>query len=122
MTTLATSPSWQSIIILTVFTSVYITFILKKLLAAKIDLYDFIMLSTVSLLPSAFIFFPKLGYMLAVLTGISVPYILLFSALFFILFVICHQLIVTCHKLERENRLLIQEISLLKKHIGFQSN
>lgn len=122
MSTLTTSPSWQSIVILAGFTSIYLTYILKKLLSAKIDLFDFLMLSTVSLLPSAFIFFPKLGYLLAVVTGISVPYILLFSALFLILFIICHQLIVTCHKLERENRLLIQEISLLKNHIDLHSS
>lgn len=109
--------SSRVLFIVAVFAVVHYIYILRQLILSRIDLYDFLLLSTVSMLPVLFLWVPGLDRWLADLIGISFPFILLFSLLLLALFIICHQLIMTCHRLEGHNRLLIQEVSLLKARL-----
>ena len=79
-----------------------------------IDLYDFIMLSMVAIRPLIFVTIPAIANLGAELTGVRLPFVIMFSALFVVLFIISHRLTSKITKLENDNRILVRKISLLK--------
>jgi hypothetical protein len=48
---------------------------------------------------------------------VAFPFVIMYGMLFAILFIFIHRLTEKLHRLELDNRLLIQEISLLKQTI-----
>lgn len=117
--------SIKTIIIIILFASWYMFFIIRKTARGQLDLYDLVMLSAVAIIPSAFAIFPQFGNFLAVITGVLFPFVILFGILFAILFVFIHRLTVKIRILESDNRLLLQELSLLKQgleHIDNKKN
>lgn len=105
----------QTIVIVAVFAFGYLFSTVRKTARQQLDLYDLVMLSTVAVIPIAFLLFPSFGYWLADLAGVGFPFVVMFGVLFAILFVFIHRLTVKLHRLEKYNRLLIQEVSLLKQ-------
>jgi hypothetical protein len=88
--------------------------LLRKTLQGKFDLYDFVILSMVAIIPAAFALFPTLAYLLSHLTGVVFPFVVMFGALFLVVFAFMHNITQRLHKLERQNWTLIQEQSLLE--------
>ncbi|WP_141679119.1 DUF2304 family protein, partial [Acinetobacter baumannii] len=56
---------------------------------------------------------PRLAYFLSHVTGVVFPFVVMFGALFLVVFVVMHNITARLHKLERQNWTLIQEQSLL---------
>ena len=108
------NPTWPSIISVCLFGSVYLTYLISKMMRRSIDLYDFMMLSMVAILPLIFVIIPDIANLGAELAGVRLPFIIMFSALFVVLFIIGHRLTSKITKLENNNRVLVQELSLLK--------
>lgn len=108
------NPTLPSIIIVSLFGGAYLTYLTGKMLRRSIDLYDFMMLAMVALLPLIFVLFPMIANFGAELVGVKLPFVIMFSALFVVLFIIAHRLISKITKLEISNRILLQELSLLK--------
>ena len=79
--------------------------------------YDLVMLSTVAIVPGIFVAFPTIAFWLSNIAGVRFPFVVMFGILFTFLFVFVHRLTIKLHILEVDNRLLIQEISLLKQTI-----
>lgn len=104
----------QTIIAVLVFALGYLFFLARATARNKLDIYDLIMLSMVAIVPSTFVLLPKLAEYIAQALGVLFPFVVMFGALFAILFIFVHRLTSKIHCLERENRLLIQEVSLLK--------
>jgi hypothetical protein len=102
-----------TVIVISAFAFVYMLILLRKTLQGKFDLYDFLMLSMVAIVPAGFALFPKLGYLLSQLSGVGFPFVLMFGVLFLVVFVFMHNITARLHKLERQNWALIQEQSLL---------
>lgn len=96
------------------FALAYLFFIARKTARQQLDLYDFVMLSMVAVVPAIFTFWPNIAYWLASLAGVAFPFVIMFGALFLILFLFVFRLTVHMHKLENDNLLLLQEISLLR--------
>lgn len=109
----ATSPNTYLFVF--IFALGYLLFTVHKTARQKLDIYDLVMLSTVALIPVIFIIFPGFAYWFAGIAGTEIPFVVMFGMLFFILFLFVHRLTVKLHRLESDNRLLIQEISLLKQ-------
>ena len=107
----------RTVVFLTIFTVTYMLFILAKAGKRNLDLYDSLMLSTAAIIPLFFALFPSYVFTLSELLGVGFPFVILFGILFIVLFVFVQRLTVNFHRLELDNRLLIQEIGLLKQII-----
>lgn len=104
-------------LLIALFALAYLVFIARKTARQQLDLYDFVMLSMVAVVPATFTFWPNTAYWLANLAGVAFPFVIMFGALFLILFLFVHRLTIKVHKLERDNHLLIQEVSLLHQEL-----
>ena len=107
------TPSAVTVGIISGFAFIYMLVLLRKTLQGKFDLYDFLVLSMVAILPAGFALFPRLAYLISHLTGVVFPFVVMFGALFLVVFVFMHNITERLHKLERQNWALIQEQSLL---------
>ena len=106
-------PSAETVAIISGFAFIYMVVLLRKTLQGKFDLYDFLVLSMVAILPAGFALFPRLAYLVSHLTGVVFPFVVMFGALFLVAFVFMHNITERLHKLERQNWALLQEQSLL---------
>lgn len=108
----------NTLIAIGLFALAYLAFIARKTARQQLDLYDFAMLSTVAVVPAAFVFWPGLAYWLAETAGVAFPFVVMFGALFLILFLFVYRMTAKIHRLERDNLLLIQEVSLLRMELA----
>jgi hypothetical protein len=106
-------PSNETVVVISAFALIYMLVLLRKTLQGKFDLYDFLMLSMVAIIPAGIALFPTLGYLVSHLTGVVFPFVVMFGALFLVVFAFMHNITARLHKLERQNWALIQEQSLL---------
>jgi hypothetical protein len=106
-------PSAETVAVISAFALIYMLVLLRKTLQGKFDLYDLLMLSMVAIIPAGFALFPSLAYLLSHLTGVVFPFVVMFGALFLVVFAFMHNITARLHKLERQNWALIQEQSLL---------
>ena len=104
----------NTLIAVGLFALAYLAFIARKTARQQLDLYDFVMLSSVAVVPAVFVFWPGVAYWLAEIAGVAFPFVIMFGALFLILFLLIYRMTVKMHRLERDNLLLIQEVSLLR--------
>ena len=104
------------------FAAAYLTFIARKTARQELDLYDFVMLSMVAVVPAAFTFCPWIAFWVAGIVGVAFPFVAMFGALFLILFLFVHRLTMQVHKLEKNNHLLIQEVGLLRHELSSRVN
>lgn len=107
------TPSAITTLIVSFFVITYVLYLVRKLVKEHLDLYDFFMLSAVAALPFALVIIPGLPEYIAKLFGVSAAYIVMFSALLVVLFLMVHRVISRLNKLERTTRLLVQEVSTL---------
>ena len=112
--------SIQTLIVVVAFAICYMLFMIHKTAHHQLDIYDLVMLSTVAIIPCVFVLFPRVTNWIANIIGVTFPFVVMFGLLFVILFIFVHKLTVKSHRLESENRLIIQEISLLKQIVEQQ--
>lgn len=115
-------PSVETVVVISVFALIYMLVLLKKTLQGKFDLYDFLMLSMVAIIPADFALFPSLAYLVSHLTGVVFPFVVMFGALFLVVFAFMHHMTARLHRLERQNCALIQEQSLLALELQAKEN
>jgi hypothetical protein len=115
-------PNTATVFVISAFAVVYMLILLCKTLQGKFDLYDFLMLSMVAIIPAGFALFPRLTYWLTQLSGVDFPFVLMFGVLFLVVFVFLHNMTARLHKLERQNGVLIQEQSLLLLELKTREN
>jgi hypothetical protein len=115
-------PHTATVLVISAFAVVYMLILLRKTLQGKFDLYDFLMLSMVAIIPAGFALFPRLTYWLTQLSGVGFPFVLMFGVLFLVVFVFLHNMTARLHKLERQNGVLIQEQSLLLLELKMKEN
>jgi hypothetical protein len=108
----------KTLIAVAIFAMGYLFFVIRKTARQDLDIYDLAMLSTVAIIPLLFIVLPQLAFLAASLVGVEFPFVIMFGMLLAILFIFVHRLTVKIHRLEADNRLLVQELSLLKEAVG----
>ena len=106
-------PTMHTVVVIVVFSIVYLLIVLRRTLRGEFDLYDLIMLSMVAIVPFIFVVFPSLANYASRVTGVVFPFIIMFATLFLVVFVFMHRVTARLHKLERQNCTLLQELSLL---------
>jgi hypothetical protein len=110
--------SLQTVLIVSLFALCYLYFTARETAKHKLDIYDLIMLSAVAIIPLVFVLFPMFSDWVAKVSGVAFPFVVMFGLLFAILFIFIHRLTAKIHQLECCNRLLIQEVSLMRAEIG----
>lgn len=110
-------PNTQTLILVELFALTYMLWLLRKAARHQLDLYDFFMLSTVAVLP-ALLVVPSIAEWVGFVSGVAFPFVVMFGLLFVAIFVIIHRLTIKIHRLEDQNRLLIQELGLLQVERG----
>ena len=105
-----------SITIMT-FAVLYVWYILRKTSIRKIDIYDFVMLSTVAIIPVSFVLFSGFWIFLSNKVGVAFPFVLLFGILLAAIFLFVHKLTIRFRDIESKNVVLAQELGLLKQKI-----
>lgn len=109
--------SLQTVVIVSIFALCYLYFTARETARHQLDIYDLIMLSAVAIIPSAFVLFPMFAEWIAKIFGVAFPFVIMFGLLFAILFTFIHRLTTKIHRLEHNNRILIQEVSIMKSEI-----
>lgn len=109
--------SLQTVVIVSIFALCYLYFTARETARQQLDIYDLIMLSTVAIIPSVFVLFPTFAEWVARVSGVAFPFVVMFGLLFVILFTFIHRLTTKIHRLQHDNRLLIQEVSIMKSEI-----
>lgn len=106
--------NFHTVIIISIFSLGYLYFTARKTARQQLDIYDLIMLSAVAIIPLAFVLLPGIVEYLTRLAGVAFPFVIMFGALFAILFIFIHRLTAKIHRLEHDNRLIIQEVSMMR--------
>ena len=101
-------------IILVVGSIIYTLVLLRSTIRQKIELYDFVHLSSLVLIPSIFVIFPEIGIRLTSFLGVAFPFVILFSTLFVELFFLQHRNAIKLHRLEKVNRRLVQTLAIIE--------
>jgi len=104
----------QTILIISIFALCYLYFTARETAREQLDIYDLFMLSAVAIIPTVFVSFPWFAEWAAKISGVAFPFVIMFGILFAILFTFIHRLSGKIHRLESVNRLLIQELSIIK--------
>jgi hypothetical protein len=107
-------PNPQTVILVGLFALAYMVTLLRKTARHQLDLYDFFMLSTVAILPALLVLMPSISDWIAVISGVTFPFVVMFGLLFVFIFIIMHRMTIKLHRLENQNNLFVQELSLLR--------
>ena len=108
------NPSLQTQILVIAFAAIYLLHLWRRMRQTRIDLYDFLLLSMVAILPAAVLAIPHVPRILTQLTGVTLPFTVLFGALLFILFIATHRLTSRLHRMESNVRILVQDLALMR--------
>ena len=109
------SVSIQTIFVVIFFSLAYTIVIIRKTALQQVDIHDLVMLSSVVIIPSVFVGFPDVAFWFAKFAGVEFPFVVMFGMLIAILFIFVHRLTIKLHRVEKDNRLLIQEICILRQ-------
>ena len=108
-------PTFQTIIFLSFFIVIYLFVLLRNTIKNALDLYDFLLLSSVAIIPLFYILTPEFVVFLARLTGVSFSFLLLFGSLFVITFVYLYRVNLKLNEQHQKIILLTQEVGLLRQ-------
>lgn len=114
-------PNTVTVVLATIFMVGYLTHLFRRVVAERVDLYDFFLLSTVALCPSGILYFPELSEKVSRAAGVSYPFILLFGFLFFVVFVFLHRMVAMGKANERRITTLVQELAILRGKVSENS-
>ncbi len=108
------SPTIQTTIFISLFLIGYLFGLLRNAAKYTIDLYDLILLVSVAIVPSVFVFFPEFTDNLTKFLGVLFPFVVLFGLLFFITFVYLFRLVIKTNNHKYSINILTQELSILR--------
>lgn len=105
--------SLKTQLVIIAFLVVYLVWLLKKTAKDKLDLYDFVLLSSIGLVPCFFAIFPGVIVFATRLLGIAFPFVLLFASIHFISFIFFLSLARRITQLNKKVATLTQELAIL---------
>lgn len=110
------------VILLTISSIFYIIYIFKRASTYQLDLNDVLSLTAIATFIILFISFPSIGLIISELVGIKYPHVVMFGGLFLVIFAFMHKVAKRLYKLEKSNKILIQELALLEIELKKQSS
>lgn len=103
-----------TIIFILVNFSLFVVFLLRRVSAELIDVFDALSVSAVFLIPLLFLLFEGVVIRLSDIIGVEFPFVIMFGVLFFLAFVMLSSLLVRVKVSESKVQRLIQELALLR--------
>jgi hypothetical protein len=110
-------PSAATVTFVVLFAIVYIAVLFRNAIRDELDLYDLTLLSAVGAVPLGFVLFPVWAEEISRLVGVQFPFILLFGGLLLFAFLGLYRLLHAFAKLNRQVRMLSQEVALLSARL-----
>lgn len=110
---MTTEVSFLTISATVLFSICYLVSLLYISAKRKIDIYDTVYLSSISIVPSSFIIFPELTNLLSNVFNIKITFAAWFIFLLVIVFICILRLSIKVNELSKINKDLIQEVSIL---------
>jgi hypothetical protein len=107
-------PLTSTIIFLSCFLAGYVLVLARNTVRKALDVTDFVLLTSVAVVPACFAYFPTATLRLSHFIGVEFPFVVIFGSLFFILFVLVYTLIVRIEESRRRTTTLVQENGLLR--------
>jgi len=105
----------QAFYVVVFFVMAYLYILIKKTVLRKVEVIDFLLLSSVAIFPAIFVLFQDFTLLVANSIGIRSPFILMFAGLFLVLFWLVHRLCERLMSAELRCRTLVQELALSNK-------
>lgn len=102
----------QTVLFLFVFFVGYVVYLLRKAAKNQVDVFDFVWLSAVGVVPILFISFPFAVIRLSELVGVKFPFVILFGILHFVTFIILISLVIRLKKQQSKLVEAVQNLSL----------
>ncbi len=113
-------PTINAVVTLVAFLVIYLSILCRNAVRNSLDVYDFLMLSMVGILPSLFALLPSLGFRLSAIIGVSAPFLILFGFLFIVTFVFLYRLLLALKKHQGALTTLVQEVAFLREEMDRQ--
>jgi hypothetical protein len=110
-------PHTQTLVVIGLFAVVYIALLVRRTVKGDLDLYDLLLLSNVGLIPFVFAFLPEITARLSHALGVDFPFVVMFGALLVVVFVALDRTIAQIHRLQSRERMLVQEIGMLRQRL-----
>jgi len=110
-------PEQSTVIFIAVFVLAYITFLLAKIKKNHVDVYDFLFLSLVSLIPAFFVLFPETCFEISAAIGVHFPFIILFGLLIFFIFLQLHRVAIAAYQVKTKMIRMNQKICFLENDL-----
>ena len=110
-------PSAATVTLVVGFAIVYMAVLFRNAIRDELDIYDLALLSAVGAVPLGFVLFPVWAEELSRLVGVEFPFIILFGGLLFFAFLGLYRLLHAFAKLNRQVRVLAQEVALLSTRL-----
>jgi len=110
-------PTVPTLVFTSIFLIVYSAILIRRTARYKIDLYDFLLLLTVAMVPVALVYFPSVWVAVARTIGVAFPFVLLFGLLFLIVYVYLYRLVIKMNQQGGRIVVLAQELSMLRESL-----
>jgi hypothetical protein len=112
------NPHIETIIIIILFSIIYLYCLFRETARQNLDIYDFIMLSTVGVFPMVFAIIPRLAEIISNFIGVKYPFVVLFGVLIALLFIFIHRLTRKIHRLENAYRNMLQDLCIMEEQLS----
>jgi hypothetical protein len=109
------TPTTHTIVFMSAFLVLYAALLVRHTVRHRIDLFDFAMLALLAIVPGTVVWFPGLIVRITRLVGVEFPFVVMFGALFLVVFVYLYSLVVRINLQHRTIITLVQEVGLLRE-------
>jgi len=110
--------SFETKLFIALFFFLYLWFLIRRTQQSRVDISDFILMSTVAIIPTLFAFLPTLSLEFSHLLGVKFPFVILFGALIFFSFLITHRTLEKLSQQTQKVRQLTQKMALLEEELS----
>ncbi len=108
------TPQPSTVLFVCAFLILYMAIVTRRALRTGLDVFDWILLSTVAVVPAFLVLFPAIANEISAFIGVAFPFIVSFGFMFFVVFVYLYRLAVRTEEHGKMVVTLVQEIALLR--------
>ncbi len=112
------TPSIRTIIFMSLFLVGYMLVLIRNAAKNRMDLFDSAMLALAAVMPSIVVFFPGPVVEVTRFIGVEFPLVVLFGALFVVVFAYLHILVLRLNRQQRTIVSLVQEAGLMREALS----
>lgn len=108
------TPHSSTVIFVCAFLVLYMAAVTRRALRSGLDVFDWMLLSTVAVVPAFLVLLPTVANRISALIGVAFPFVVSFGFTFFIVFVYLYRLAVRTEEHDKAVVTLVQDVALLR--------